>query len=212
MELNNLFDDDRAVSPVIGVILMVAITVILAAVIGTFVLGLGDQLQSTTPSASFGFDQGSTTITAGDPGLATVTDVSVTSVTITHESGDTIDANNLAITVNGQSAWTTLGDNSDADNGEEEVGGTFTGEVSAGSSVTIVAAAENSAITTGGANADSHYVTDDGSTLDIDVQPDNALDSTDSQDVSLGSGDTIRVIYSNPGSDSSSTLAKFEVQ
>ena len=36
--------DDRAVSPVIGVILMVAITVILAAVIGTFVLGLGDSV------------------------------------------------------------------------------------------------------------------------------------------------------------------------
>jgi flagellin-like protein len=45
MKLRNLFDaDDRAVSPVIGVILMVAITVILAAVIGTFVLGLGDSL------------------------------------------------------------------------------------------------------------------------------------------------------------------------
>ena len=37
--------NDRAVSPVIGVILMVAITVILAAVIGTFVLGLGDSVQ-----------------------------------------------------------------------------------------------------------------------------------------------------------------------
>jgi flagellin-like protein len=45
MELTNLFqNDDRAVSPVIGVILMVAITVILAAVIGTFVLGLGDDI------------------------------------------------------------------------------------------------------------------------------------------------------------------------
>jgi flagellin-like protein len=37
--------DDDAVSPVIGVILMVAITVILAAVIGTFVLGLGEQVE-----------------------------------------------------------------------------------------------------------------------------------------------------------------------
>jgi len=36
--------EERAVSPVIGVILMVAITVILAAVIGTFVLGLGDDV------------------------------------------------------------------------------------------------------------------------------------------------------------------------
>ncbi len=43
---NILKGDDRAVSPVIGVILMVAITVILAAVIGTFVLGLGDSLDS----------------------------------------------------------------------------------------------------------------------------------------------------------------------
>ncbi|KDS91073.1 hypothetical protein FK85_06475 [Halorubrum saccharovorum] len=43
--------DDRAVSPVIGVILMVAITVILAAVIGTFVLGLGDQLGDSQPTA-----------------------------------------------------------------------------------------------------------------------------------------------------------------
>ena len=37
-------DDERAVSPVIGVILMVAITVILAAVIAAFVLDLGDSV------------------------------------------------------------------------------------------------------------------------------------------------------------------------
>ncbi len=55
MKLIQKFDGDgeRAVSPVIGVILMVAITVILAAVIGTFVLGLGDQLGDTAPQASF---------------------------------------------------------------------------------------------------------------------------------------------------------------
>ncbi len=46
MNQNGYTDDNRAVSPVIGVILMVAITVILAAVIGGFVLGLGDSLQS----------------------------------------------------------------------------------------------------------------------------------------------------------------------
>jgi len=56
MQLKRLLTDDEAVSPVIGVILMVAITVILAAVIGTFVLGLGDQVQSTSPQASFQFD------------------------------------------------------------------------------------------------------------------------------------------------------------
>lgn len=34
MNLNKIFTDNRSVSPVIGVILMVAVTVILAAVIG----------------------------------------------------------------------------------------------------------------------------------------------------------------------------------
>ena len=37
-------DEERAVSPVIGVILMVAITVILAAVIAAFVLDMGDSM------------------------------------------------------------------------------------------------------------------------------------------------------------------------
>ncbi len=80
MDFKQIFDDDRAVSPVIGVILMVAITVILAAVIGTFVLGLGDQVQSTTPQASFGFE------TNND-----------TSISVTHETGDTIKAGDLSI-------------------------------------------------------------------------------------------------------------------
>jgi len=49
-------NDDSGVSPVIGVILMVAITVSLAAVIATFVLGLGDSLTDTAPQATFSFE------------------------------------------------------------------------------------------------------------------------------------------------------------
>lgn len=48
--------DDRAVSPVVGVILMVAITVILAAVIGTFVLDLGSD-QTEPPRAGVQFEK-----------------------------------------------------------------------------------------------------------------------------------------------------------
>ena len=58
MQLTNLFDENdgrRAVSPVIGVILMVAITVILAAVIGTFVLDLGQNIESD-PTAGVSAD------------------------------------------------------------------------------------------------------------------------------------------------------------
>ncbi|AKU08134.1 type IV pilin [Haloferax gibbonsii] len=90
MQLTHLFKDDSAVSPVIGVILMVAITVILAAVIGTFVLGLGDQVGDTAPQASFAFDFDN------DGGAA-----DEAQVTITHESGDAVDADRLSISIDG---------------------------------------------------------------------------------------------------------------
>ena len=48
MKANRKFSkDEEAVSPVIGVILMVAITVILAAVIAAFVFGMGSSLKKT---------------------------------------------------------------------------------------------------------------------------------------------------------------------
>lgn len=43
----NTHKNDEAVSPVIGVILMVAITVILAAVVAAFVFGLAGTMQTT---------------------------------------------------------------------------------------------------------------------------------------------------------------------
>ncbi len=62
-------DDDDAVSPVIGVILMVAITVILAAVIGTFVLGLGEDVQETAQAGvNFDYDGEDVTVNIIDPG------------------------------------------------------------------------------------------------------------------------------------------------
>ena len=92
MNLKQLLNDDDAVSPVIGVILMVAITVILAAVIGTFVLGLGDQVQTTAPNAQFSFEYDSAE--AGN-------------LTVTHEGGDGIASNEVYLTgdVNDNGSW-----------------------------------------------------------------------------------------------------------
>lgn len=67
-------EEERAVSPVIGVILMVTITVILAAVIGTFVLGLGDDLGDSGPQASLSFDQDGDTVTVAHNGGDTLSD------------------------------------------------------------------------------------------------------------------------------------------
>ena len=49
----------------IGVVLMVAVVVILAAVIGAFVLGLGGG-QQTTPQASFSVQDGTLVMSGGD--------------------------------------------------------------------------------------------------------------------------------------------------
>lgn len=83
MELGPLFTDNSAVSPVIGVILLVAVTVILAAVVGTFVLNFGQDVQQTTPEmASFDFAYNET----------------ANSTTVTHEAGDSIPADELNVT------------------------------------------------------------------------------------------------------------------
>ena len=53
MKANKRFSkDEEAVSPVIGVILMVAITVILAAVIAAFVFNMGGSLNQAPPTVS----------------------------------------------------------------------------------------------------------------------------------------------------------------
>ncbi len=66
--------NEEAVSPVIGVILMVAITVILAAVIAAFVFGMGTPHQA--PQASIVISSASSA--SGN-------------ITLTHDGGDSID-------------------------------------------------------------------------------------------------------------------------
>jgi flagellin-like protein len=46
-------EGDRAVSPVVGVVLMVAVTVLLAAVVGVMALGVTDRQPRVTPYATF---------------------------------------------------------------------------------------------------------------------------------------------------------------
>jgi flagellin-like protein len=112
MRLKELLTDDDAVSPVIGVILMVAITVILAAVIASFVLGLGDQ-NNPAPTADFNFDY----------------DSSTPQVTVTHGDGDSIVAENIYIRgqelSSGGNTWDTYGSASASD------------EIGAGESITV---------------------------------------------------------------------------
>ncbi len=84
---NQFINSEEAVSPVIGTILMVAITVILAAVIAAFVFGVGVPKQA--PTANIQFHD---------------VDVDKNNITLRHLGGDTIDFTKTALIV-------TQGDN-----------------------------------------------------------------------------------------------------
>jgi flagellin-like protein len=87
-------ESDRAVSPVIGVILMVAITVILAAVIGSFVLGIGGGINET-PQVRLEVSDASQTLNATDAPGETDEDLFV----ISHNGGLQLDNANLQMRV-----------------------------------------------------------------------------------------------------------------
>ncbi len=104
MKRNTTSAGGRAVSTVIGVILMVAVTVVLAAVVGTFVLDLGDDVR-TNPQASVSFSEEGNDVTirvetvqradavdvSGDCGTASLPPDSGASATVTCSNpGDTI--------------------------------------------------------------------------------------------------------------------------
>nr|WP_240452047.1 type IV pilin N-terminal domain-containing protein [Halostella salina] len=103
-------DDERGVSPVIGVILMVAITVILAAVIGAFVLDLG-QGQEGNVNAAVSNDDGSVTLT--DIGNADGVKFVVDGTTATGSG-----SNSTVVALKSVGASYTLSDSSDITDGD----------------------------------------------------------------------------------------------
>lgn len=85
MELLELLrSDDRAVSPVLGVALLIAMTVILAGVVGFVALGV-DAQDANAPQATLDFEQAATL-----PG----------NVSLVHDGGDRLTGDNIQIKVN----------------------------------------------------------------------------------------------------------------
>jgi len=104
-------DGEQAVSPVIGVILMVGVVVILAAVIGAFALSFADSGGSSAPQVSLESDYNETNDNV---------------VTLTVQGGDTFDASNVefegdlanqtdADVESGGDDWTASSDFTDGD-------------------------------------------------------------------------------------------------
>lgn len=91
-DIRGFLTDDDAVSPVIGVVLMVAVTVILSAAVGAFVLDIGNAVTEQQPQTAF-------TITSN------ASSGSPDAVNLTHNGGDTIDSSQLRVTIHGDLAW-----------------------------------------------------------------------------------------------------------
>ncbi len=80
-------ENEDAVSPVIGVILMVAITVILAAVIAAFVFGMAGNIQSTKSVAATATQQGEDRIIVTYQGGPDAGDLVYIAVSVTSSTG-----------------------------------------------------------------------------------------------------------------------------
>lgn len=78
--------DDRAATPVIGIILMVMVTVMLAAVVGSFALGLASFVDTGAPAADLQFEH--------DPADGG-------NLTIVHVNGESIPERQLEFEVDG---------------------------------------------------------------------------------------------------------------
>jgi flagellin-like protein len=147
MDLKQLFNDDDAVSPVIGVILMVAITVILAAVIASFVLGLGDQAGQTTPQASWNFDYTDSSAASSpvsnddfagsDNDLADGSNIGL--LEVTHDGGSSIDGARITLNDGGDQGPTPTVSSSDGPTIDElSAGTTFSVAIDDGDEVDII--------------------------------------------------------------------------
>jgi len=107
-DIFGVFRDQKAVSPVIGVILMVAITVILAAVIGTFVLGLGDQVSKSAPQASLQAEDAADSSTIDEGNTENL-------IELQHKGGDTIQQDDTDIKVSDGTDSAVIWDGSPTD-------------------------------------------------------------------------------------------------
>jgi flagellin-like protein len=159
MELRELLTDDDAVSPVVGVILLVAITVVLAAGTASFVLGLGERTPQPAPQVSFDIEYQQ----AGNGNL-----------TFIHDGGDNLEPDQISITADRDfhpapgndtgdldgSAYRSLGLDSTVD---DPTGGTqqwVSGEIQAGTGATVVGTSSSDDLS--GATVRVVFESDDG--------------------------------------------------
>lgn len=208
--------DCRGVSPVIAVILMVAITVILAAVVGSFVLDIGSSLSEGPPAATFEADQQEYDDVKDRVGPLETNGGALIGVRLLYAGGEAINAENINVTLNGEVALATdQADELDTNvhpNALRPFGGS--GEIAVSTSFVVLGGASESDIT--GSPVD--WNTDEAPDPNImEVRLDSGDDLEESKSGGNGKlnklsrGDTIRIVYES-SQGTSSVLFTYEVK
>lgn len=203
MEVRTIYDDETAVSPVISVILMVAITVILAAVIGVFVLGLGESVSEDPPDVSFSSEQKVMEINASGPATSTFY-----ALTITHSSGDILDERQISVQVNGKQAWGAYSDPSCGPCHRATSLWDGSSTVDAGSSITVV----HKDNANPDVQEDVKYTITNGND-----GPDNSElfptgTKADENQIQLNDGDVVRIVWEESSGTDTAILFEQEIE
>jgi flagellin-like protein len=210
---------NRAVSPVIGVILMVAITVILAAVIGAFVISIGDR-QETAPNTSFSSEQSVQYYTDGNANS------NLTRVRIVHAGGTTLDVDQNDVKVEGNASWWGVARRIDGDMDEAvpqpnlitTLGTNDPVEFTSGEAWSVLAgndgAAPSDENVEGTVDYSFEYASNtEGVYLDTDGTNDDASDTGDTGPLAtLENGDDVNVVWRASSGGKSQVLFEYSVQ
>ena len=114
--------ESRAVSPVIGIILVVAIVIILATVVGGFALGLTEEINEPAPQAALELEFEETDVESDGNGGSEEYDKFLWQMKLLHNSGNEVDGEDIFVYVR---------------HGEEELTGELNGTLTAGDSVEV---------------------------------------------------------------------------
>ena len=137
---------NRSVSPVIGAVLMIAVTVVLASTAAAFVFGFGDRINTTAPQTGFstkytGSPEGSTDSWGHSYGGDFDNDGTAETgeLDVEFTSGEGIDAERVSVSYPGGTNETTAGTDIDSNgDGELDAGDSFRLAVAPGDTVRVV--------------------------------------------------------------------------
>ena len=221
-----VFKNDRSgVSPVIGVILMVAVTVIIAAVIGSAALGLGDSVSETPPQAQFELVEVKDDYEISRASKDYQKRNYGTAVVIEHNGGDDVAVNNINVEVDSEQVYSygTFDGGQGGGGGHSQVTYPFQeatgdirqldGDITAGDQTTLIwygSFGDDYTI-------DPQYISDDSETLDYRTwtsgdlfwSDSSSVDPSDDEYSDFESGDTVRIIWES--GDQSQTLFEKEI-